>query len=90
MHYSAFKQKKNHLTLLMNQALRKYYSEFIEKNSADQGKLFNAAYSLLSESKKLSLPGGSHPGVVSNNIGRFFIEKVTSIHLTCDQAFFFF
>ena len=74
-------KKRNYATLLMNQARCKYYSEFIEKNSADQSKLFNAANSLLTESKKLSLPGGSNPEVVANNIGRFFIEMVTrSIH----------
>ena len=79
-HYSVFKQKKNHATLLMNQARCTYYNEFIKKNSADQGRLFKAANSLLSDSKKLSLPGGSNAEVVANNIGRFFIDKVTSIH----------
>ena len=39
-----------------------------------------AANSLLSGSKKLSLPGGSKTEVVANNIGRFFIDKVTSTH----------
>ena len=65
MHYSAFKQKKNHATLLMNQVHCTYYNEFIEKNSFDQGRLFKAANSLLSESKKLSLSGGSNAEVVA-------------------------
>ena len=59
-HYSLFKQKKNHATLLMNQARCTYYNEFIKKNSADQGRLFKAANSLLSDR--------------TNNIGRFFIN----------------
>ena len=80
LHYSASKQKKNRAILLMNQARCSYYNEFIEKNSFDQGRLFKAANSLLSGSKKLSLPGGSKTEMVANNIGRFFIDKVTSIH----------
>ena len=43
MRYSVFKQKKNHTTLLMNQARCTYYNEFIKKNSTDQGRLFKAA-----------------------------------------------
>ena len=88
-HYSVFKQKKNHATLLMNQARCTYYTdynEFIKKNSADQGRLFKAANSLLSESKKLSLPGGSNAEAAANSIGRFFIDKVTSIHSKLGNA----
>ena len=85
-HYSVFKQKKNHATLLMNQARCTYYNEFIKKNSADQGRLFKAANSLLSESKKLSLPGGSNAEAAANGIGRFFIDKVTSIHSKLGNA----
>ena len=87
MLYSAFKQQKNHPTLLMNQARWTYYNEFIEKNSFDQSRLFKATISLLSESKKLSLPGGSNAEVVANSIGRFFIDKkVTSIHSKLGNA----
>ena len=92
LHYSAFKQKKNHATiihdatLLMNQARCKYYNEFIEKNRFHQGRLFKAANSLLSESTKLSLPGGSNAVMVVNSIGRFFIDEVTSIHSKLGDA----
>ena len=86
-HSSVFKQKKNHATLLMNQARCTYYNEFIKKNSADQGRLFKAADSLLSESKKLSLPGGSNAEAVANNIGRFFIDNwVTGIYSKLGNA----
>ena len=37
-------------------------------------------------SKKLSLPAGSNAEVVANNIGRFFIYKVTSIHSKLGNA----
>ena len=86
MHYSAFKQKTNHAIPLMNQARCTYYNEFIEKNSFNQGRLFKAANSLLSESKKLSLPCGSNAEVVANNVGMFFIDKVTSIHSRLGNA----
>ena len=70
----------------MNQARCTYHNEFIKKNSADQGRLFKAANSLLSESKKVSLPGGSNAEAVANDTGRFFIAKVTSIHSKLGNA----
>ena len=88
-HYLAdFKQKKNYATLLMNRARYAYYSEFINENSADQGRLFRATKTLLKELNKLSLPEGSDAQVLANDIGKFFVEKVNNIHakLTGEEA----
>ena len=78
-HLAVFKQKKNYATLLMNRARCKYYCDFIENNSADQGKLFRAVKSLLSETKTLSLPAGSDSEVAANDIGLYFVRKVQNI-----------
>ena len=69
-HLADFKQK-NHATLLMNRACYAYYSEFINQNSADQGRLFRATKTLLKELKKLLLPEGSDTQVLANDIGKF-------------------
>ena len=53
--------------------------DFIENNSADQGKLFRAVKSLLSETKTLSLPAGLDSEVAANDIGLYFVRKVQNI-----------
>ena len=42
-----FKSRKNHVTHLMNQARQVFYTNFIDENSADQGRLFRATKKLL-------------------------------------------
>ena len=64
----------------MNRARYAYYSEFINENSAVQGRLFRATRTLLKESNKLSLPEGSDAQVLANDIGKSFVEKVNNIH----------
>ena len=78
-HLAALKQKENYATLLMNRARCKYYCDFIENNSADEGKLFRAIKSLLSETKTLSLPAELDSEVVANDIGLYFVRKVQNI-----------
>ena len=51
-----FKSKKNHVTHLMNQARRAFYTNFIDENSADQGRLFRATKKLLLRKDELSFP----------------------------------
>ena len=36
-----FKSKRKHVTFLMNEARRDFYSEFMAENGSDQRKLFN-------------------------------------------------
>ena len=78
---AAFKRGKNYATKLMNSARCNYYSDFIGANSTDQGKLFRAAKSLLSEPKTLLLPNGVDAATLANDIGDFFVLKVKDIHM---------
>jgi hypothetical protein len=65
----------------MNSARCNYNSDFIGANSTDQGKLFRAAKSLLSEPKTLLLPDGTDAATLANDIGDFFVLKVKDIHM---------
>lgn len=65
----------------MNRARSKYYSAFISDNSSNQGKLFRAAKSLLSVPKTLPLPVGCDTEKLANDLGDFFVQKVTDIHM---------
>ena len=63
----------------MNKARQKYYSNFIEENSADQKKLFKASKSLLNLTKSTSLPPYANDRELANDIGTFFIQKISDI-----------
>ena len=65
----------------MNRARCKYYSDFISDNSSNQGKLFRAAKYLLSVPKTLPLPVGCDTKKLANDLGDFFVQKVTDIHM---------
>ena len=43
----AFKKRKNEATFIMSKARNEFYTQFMEENSEDQGKLFSAAKELL-------------------------------------------
>ena len=75
-----FKKQKNHVTYIMNQARREFYTDFIEENSADQGRLFKAAKKLLGKSDKLSFPDCHDKVALANGIGKFFVRKIDRIH----------
>lgn len=44
------------MTYIMNQARREFYTNFIEENRSDQGRLFKAAKNLLGKKENLSFP----------------------------------
>ena len=66
-----FKSKKNHVTHLMNQARRAFYTNFIDENSADQGRLFRATKKLLSRKDELSFPDYHDKTALANDINGF-------------------
>ena len=69
----------------MRKARREYYTNFIEENSINQGKLFRATKKLLSEKKdELMLPGYPYKSVLANDIGKYFASK--RIRVNVDSA----
>ena len=69
-----FKSRKNHVTHLMNQARQAFYTNFIDENSADQGRLFQATKKLLSRKDELSFPEYHDKMVLANDISVFFVR----------------
>ena len=81
-----FKQKKNHVTFVMNQARRAFYAQFVDENSADQGRLFRATKKLLAPKDDLNFPDYFDTGILANDIGRFFVRKIDNIRIDLDAT----
>ena len=81
-----FKSRKNHVTHLMNQARQAFYTNFIDENSADQGRLFQATKKLLSRKDELSFPEYHDKMVLANDINVFFVRKITRIRANIDAT----
>ena len=74
-----FKMKWNHVVFLMNQARSAFYAEFVHENGNDQGKLFKAAKTLLSEKDEPLFPNYQDKTNLVNDIGQFFVNKIDTI-----------
>ena len=74
-----FKTIKNQVTYLTNQARRSFYTDFVNNNSSDQGKLCRAAKKLFNKNEKLSFLENQNKTVLANDIGKFFVRKIVKI-----------
>ena len=54
-----FKKKRNFTTYLMNEARRKFYSDFIVENNSNQRNLFSATKRLLNQGHEVPFPVGN-------------------------------
>lgn len=54
--FVAFKKHKNFVTYISTRAKRAFYTDFVNKNSDDQGKLFRATRSLLLPNNEVCFP----------------------------------
>ena len=77
-----FKMKRNFTTYLMNEARRKFYSDFNVENNSNQGNLFSATKRLLNQGHEVPFPPTSNKLVLANEMGSFFVEK---IHVKLDR-----
>ena len=77
--FKAFNAQCFHVTYMMNDARRIFYTDFIAENSADQGKLFRAAKKLLAKKEVPHFPEYCDNTVIANEIGRFFARKIDLI-----------
>ena len=69
---------------LMNEARLVYYNQFMEDNSTDRRRLFAASKSLMNMKKDRSLPPHSDVSLLANDMGQFFIAKITNIRSKLD------
>ena len=80
-----FKKKRNFTTYLMNEARRKFYSDFIVENNSNQRNLFSATKRLLNQGHEVPFPPTSDKLVLANEMGSFFVEKIDAIHVKLDR-----
>ena len=81
-----FKDAKNNCNVLMNEAKRKFYTEFISEHSINPRKLFEAAKRLLFKEQRLSLPDYKDNNQLTNDLGKFFIQKIAKIRTELDVS----
>ena len=81
---AAFKKERNRVMNLMNEARLVSYNPFIEDNSTDRRRLFTASKSLMNMKKDRSLPPYSDVSLLANDMGHFFIAKITNIRSKLD------
>ena len=84
--FKLFKTLRNYVTHLINKARTEYYTDLINKNSDNQGKLFRAAKTLLNTKSELCFPNFSNDAMLSNAIGDFFVRKISKIGAEIDAV----
>ena len=80
-----FKNKRNCTTYLMNEARRKFYSDFIVENNSNPRNLFSATKRLLNQGHEVPFPPTNDKLVLANEMGSFFVEKIDAIHVKLDR-----
>ena len=68
----------------MSKARNEFYTQFMEENSEDQGKLFSAAKELLAVENKLSFPDHLDKKLATK-AAKFFVIKVDGIPSDIDS-----
>ena len=77
--FLAFKEKKNHVTYLLNKAKHYYCTEFVDENSSDQVRLFRASKKLLGYNDSPLFTHYGDKSLVVNEIWKFFAHKIVKI-----------
>ncbi|CAB4037989.1 Hypothetical predicted protein, partial [Paramuricea clavata] len=80
-----FKGKQNLVNRLMCKARTKYYTSFIEENSGDQKKLFNASKRLFGQHHDDGLPPNLNCEAFVSDIGKYFVQKIGNIRRKLDN-----
>ena len=70
---------------MMNEACRKFYSDFIVENNSNQRNLFSTTKRLLNQGHEVPFQPTSDKLVLSNEVGSFFVEKIDAIHVKLDR-----
>jgi len=70
----------------MNQVRQMFYTNFIDENSTDQGRLFRATKQLLAKKEQLSFPNYQEKSKLADDIGSFFVRKINKIRSDIDAV----
>ena len=76
-----FTKARNRVNHVIEEARRDYYTDFINENSTDQRRLFNAVNSLLSERNEKALPPYTCATSLANDFVEFFYRKIVNIRV---------
>lgn len=63
-----------------------FYTNFIDENSTDQGRLFRATKQLLAKKEELSFPNYQDKSKLADDIGGFFVRKINKIRSDIDAV----
>ena len=75
------------MTHLLNEAKRKFFMDFVEDDSSDQGRLFRDTRMLLGKNDStLSFPDYDDKSLLVNDIARFFARKIMQIRDQIDST----
>ena len=77
----AFTKARNRVNHVIEEARRDYYTDFINENSTDQRRLYNAVNSLLSERNEKAVPPYPCAITLANDFGEFFYRKIVNIRV---------
>lgn len=69
----------------MRKAKCSFFSDFVETNSDNQGKLFRAIKGLLIRKDTLTFPGYDK-AVLVNELGKYFVQKISNIRSDMDNG----
>ena len=69
----------------MNEARRKFNSDFIAEDSSNQSNLFSATIRLLNQGHEILFPPTGDKLVFANDMGIFFVEKINAIQVKLDR-----
>ena len=83
----SFKRHKNHVTHLLKEAKSAFLTDFISQNSDNQGKLFRAVKNRRVETKSLCFSDYTDKSALENNIGKYFVQKISRLHKELDQGY---
>ena len=85
--FQLFKKQRNNVTHLLKEAKRKFFMDFVQDNSSDQGRLFCATRMLLGKNDTtLSFPDYDDNSLLVNDIARFFVRKIIRIRDEIDST----
>ena len=82
----AFTRARNHANHVIEQARRDYCKDFIDENSSDQRRLFNAVNQLLGGTREELYPPHLSPECLVNDFCQFFVQKIANIRAELDAT----
>lgn len=81
-----FTRARNHANHVIEQARRDYCKDFIDENSSDQRRLFNAVNQLLGGTREELYPPHLSPKCLVNDFCQFFVQKIANIRAELDAT----